>query len=478
MTDHLKRITIENLLKIKSVDIDLSADMVLITGANEQGKSAVLKVIEMILKGKKVWDEMPIHNGARQGKATLETDKYTVEMVIDQKKSSIKVLGADRIPVSSPAKLLNTWLSDNAVDPMRFKALGDTKAGRREQAEVLKRIAGIDFSELDEERDKLFKARTEFNSNHKLLKTQAGAYNAPPGTPDEFIDVAALLEQLSKAEENNRKRETAKNEAVGIYESIEKSLRVVEENDSKRKAASEEFDSIKYVNTDELYQKIKEAEEANSRKRELEVEIERLEIYGEETAGNLTRARTRRDILVGEHEDGETIDTIPLQAQIESAATVNENVSKKAKKKELEEQAEKADSASEGCSWEIEKIDNEKFRLLNGADLPIDGLSIEGDTVYYNGLPLKQASGTEELRVSTAIAIAEIIKGDNDAPRFVLIQDATSIDTANMQAIQEMCSSYSIQIICTKMDESGVLGIVIEDGEVKAVNAQTDLFTK
>jgi len=93
-------------------------------------------------------------------------------------------------------------------------------------------------------------------------------------------------------------------------------------------------------------------------------------------------------------------------------------------------------------------------------------------------LPLKQASGTEELRVSTAIAIAEIIKGDNDAPRFVLIQDATSIDTANMQAIQEMCSSYSIQIICTKMDESGVLGIVIEDGEVKAVNAQTDLFTK
>jgi len=85
--------------------------------------------------------------------------------------------------------------------------------------------------------------------------------------------------------------------------------------------------------------------------------------------------------------------------------------------------------------------------------------------VTYGGIPFDQASSSEQLRVSMSIAMAA-----NPKLRVIRIQDGSLLDDNSMAAIAETAKANDYQIWIERVDDSGKVGIVIEDGRVAAVN--------
>lgn len=116
-------------------------------------------------------------------------------------------------------------------------------------------------------------------------------------------------------------------------------------------------------------------------------------------------------------------------------------------------------------SNQIEDIEFEKQDLLAKAKMPIEGLSWTEEGVLYKGIPFEQLSGAEQLKVSMAIAMTA-----NPKLRVILIRDGSLLDQANMQVIYGLAKDLDFQVWIEKVDDTGKVGIYIEEGEVKAIN--------
>ncbi len=110
---------------------------------------------------------------------------------------------------------------------------------------------------------------------------------------------------------------------------------------------------------------------------------------------------------------------------------------------------------------ELERLDRYKADELAKAKMPVEGLGFDLDGVTYNGVPFSQASGAEQLRVSVAMAMAL-----NPDIRVIRISDGSLLDSTNMARLAEMAQEHDCQVWIERVDESGHVGFVIEDGSV------------
>ena len=109
-------------------------------------------------------------------------------------------------------------------------------------------------------------------------------------------------------------------------------------------------------------------------------------------------------------------------------------------------------------------IDRQKAEGLAAAKMPIDGLSFDNDGVTYQGIPFKQCSAAEQLRVSVAMAMAL-----NPQVRVIRITDGSLLDSDNMRLIEEMAAANDYQCWVERVSDSAEgVGIYIEDGRVSA----------
>lgn len=116
-------------------------------------------------------------------------------------------------------------------------------------------------------------------------------------------------------------------------------------------------------------------------------------------------------------------------------------------------------------SNKIKSLDEEKTKRLAEAKMPIAGLSWEEDKVLFNNIPYLQLSSAEQLKISMAIAMAA-----NPKLRMIQIRDGSLLDKDNLKVISEMTKDQDFQAFVEKVDDSGQVGIVIEEGEIKTIN--------
>jgi len=107
----------------------------------------------------------------------------------------------------------------------------------------------------------------------------------------------------------------------------------------------------------------------------------------------------------------------------------------------------------------LKEAENAKAGILSGA-LPLPGLSVEGRTISYNGVPLADLSTGEKIRVGVAMAQVQ-----NPKAKIILVDDASLLDSANMAILHEACDD-GYQVWEVVNDESGNVGITIEDGTI------------
>jgi hypothetical protein len=419
----LTSLDVENVLRIRAVHLTLDDDGALIVeGKNEQGKSSVLRSIEMLLAGGKAIADDPIHGDAKTGKIVgrfgdLSTvDHIVVEKVFRRGKSPALKITSPGARYKTPQSILSALLDTVALDPLKFRGYDDAK-----KAKTIADLMGFDSSALDAERARIYEERREHNREEKKLRAVIEQTSHHKDVGDKEVSVGELLEQLTAAREHN---------ALG------------DELDSKLKmwkAKVQQHDAA-----------IAELEESLAASK---IAAAQCEQYAKETMANLARFAP--------------VDEDEIRSQIDNAEEHNRQARDNARRKKVVEEWENVSILCAASEEELAKIDAEIAAARSDASsrLPVPGLTLSGGAVLYNGKPLSQAGASAELRVSVAIALAV---NQDKRIKLLCLDDAEKLDADNTRLVLTMARDAGFQVIMARVGDGREASVVIEDGVAKA----------
>lgn len=464
--------TAENVKKLTLVQITPAGNVVQITGKNGQGKTSVLDAIWWALAGVANIQSQPIRKGAESARIELALGKDKVELIVERRftesQSYLTVKTPDGARYPSPQKLLEDLLGVLTFDPLAFM-----RKDARGQFDVLRGLVklSVDLDALKTADRADYDARTIANRDAKSKRAQAQAVHLPPDLPKERIDEAGLLDQLTSASSHNsaidRLRETRAQVAAKVKKSREQAA-AIEQNIETEIAACQKTGGDLAA---EIERQI-EALQARFRRHLHDVEAAITRIRTDRQA-EVDTLRTGADVLQNELNHApslpDPIDVDALRSQIGDAQGTNRLIAQREQRQTIEADVEKFEKRSKTLSDQIDARNRQRMEALAAAQMPIEGLAFGDGIVLYRDLPLDQASDAEQLTVSTAIAAAL-----NPKLRVLRIRDGSLLDDDAMKRLAQFADDRDFQIWVERVDGSGTVGIVMEDGHVRGHEPDPD----
>jgi DNA repair exonuclease SbcCD ATPase subunit len=431
---------VENYKRLKAVEITPDGNSVIISGKNGQGKSSLLEAIWVALGGKKYLPEKPIREGEERAVLRLDLGDLVATRIITPKGDRLEVANKEGAVFRSPQAILDSLIGKLSFDPLEF-ARGNSAQDKRRRLETLSEIVELDFDketfmeELGVEGELPDDPAQAINAAYKMI------YDERTGINRDMDRAKKSLEALGEIE---------KAEPVSITELIAEKERLEAEN--------EENDRLR-----------EELEWQEERIAEIDKDIEIIEVQIEELLKRRTEFENERKKVGNElerlKEDVAQLqdnDLTEINQKIASADEINRKAQRWQDYLKTKKQVEEYEAESQKLTDKLKWIKRYKQDMIARAKFPVKGLDFTEDGVLYNGLPFEQAGEAEKLRVSFAIAAAM-----NPKLRVVTIDGAECLDPEHLGLVQKMAEERDMQVWMTVVDDSGKVGIVIEDGEVK-----------
>ena len=195
----------------------------------------------------------------------------------------------------------------------------------------------------------------------------------------------------------------------------------------------------------------------------LRAQREDLDKRIEERKAAWSQAARDEEIAMKDALDLEDESTAELEQDIRNVETVNVKVRANLDREKAEEDARYYQGQYDGLTGELEAARAEKYALLEGAKLPLEGLSVEDGELTYRGRKWDSMSGSDQLRVSTAI-----VRAINPQCGFVLLDKLEQMDIHTLREFGAWLEEQGLQAIATRVSTGGECSILIEDGYVKA----------
>lgn len=398
----------ENIKKLRAVEIIPTGNVVTIAGRNGAGKSSVLDSLWWALAGAKHIQAVPIRTGEDKARIRLDLGELIVERKFTASGSTVTVTSADGARYDSPQRMLDALLGALAFDPLAF-----VSQEPRQQFEALKAIVplDVDLDDLDRKNKADYDRRTDLNRQAKEKRAQASGVEVVGAAPGSLIDTPAIKDDLTNAARTNS---------------------AIESERARRARLESDLESL-IAEWDRLHDKIDS----------LRVEIAMLAPMAEPVAIEDIRGR------------------------LDQAEADNRAFHAARKRQALAEEAERLE-ANAGDLTETMRMRTEmKAEAIAAARMPVLGLAFGDGIVTYGGIPFDQASTAEQLRVSVAIAMAAHPK-----LRVIRIKEGSLLDAGNLELIADMAREQGYQVWIERVQTDGQVGIVIEDGQVVAVDGQ------
>lgn len=408
----------ENVKRIKAVALTPSpTGLTIVGGNNNQGKTSVLDALAWALGGDRFRPDAAQRDGA-VAPAHLKV-KLSNGVVVERKGKNASLTVTDPTGRRSGQQLLNAFVEPLALDLPRFMDATD-----KEKADILLRIIGIgaELHTRDMEIKALYDKRTFTGQLAQQKKHFAEELISYPEAPDEPVSASDLIRQqqdiLARNGENQRKR----SQLAQLTDLLERQKKVV---------ADLEF--------------------------QLSTEKQRLTTMQADVKIAQTAAADLQDESTAE-----------LEASIRDIEDTNRKVRANLEKSRAEDEAVQYDSEYKRLTEQIAQKRADRMALLNGADLPLRGLSVEDGALTYKGKHWRDMSGSDQLRVAAAI-----VRRLNPDCGFVLLDKLEQMDMTTLQEFSAWLEAEGLQAIATRVSTGSECQIIIEDGMVK--DAETSL---
>lgn len=425
-------LSVSNFMRVSAVSIELSpeGELVILAGENEQGKSSVIKAIEYVLGGKDCEVVRPIKDGANEAKviATL-TDYIVTRTTTAAGTSGFKVTTRDKKNVSSPQTLLNGFISALSFDPLHFHRIATKEPA--EAVKLLMKLAGLDFTKLDERRKSLYDERTDANRTLAQSKAKVVGLVLDVTAPADEIVTADLVEELRIARARNTGNETQ----------------------------CQQFNSL--INDKEKVESDIRGCEAQIESLEKEIQKQRALITGHKDI--ILRCQPTIDSWKKEVDALVDIDETSITERISGADAINAKVRSNRKLSDLNGDIEVDQKTSDDLTAEIEAIDKQKEDALTNAKFPVPGISFNDAGVVLGGVPWSQCSTAQRLKATTSIGIAL-----NPGLRAILIREGgNDLDKNSMAVMAGIAKEHDVHIVLERCTVGPEASFVIEDGHIK-----------
>lgn len=151
--------------------------------------------------------------------------------------------------------------------------------------------------------------------------------------------------------------------------------------------------------------------------------------------------------------------TEELQKNIADIDEINRKVRANSDKEKAEMDAAEYKEKYEELTVKINNVREQRTALLDQAPLPLPGLSVQEGELIYNGQKWDNMSGSDQLKVSTAI-----VRKLKPECGFVLLDKLEQMDMATLQEFGAWLEQEGLQAIATRVSVGDECEIIIEDG--------------
>ena len=434
----------ENFKRLKAIElIGLDPHTVVVAGKNGNGKTSLIDVVfDTLASGKHTLSvDDPIRHGAERAVNELELmdssgiPRFRVRKVYKPSGNELQIRqylpdGELSAPLKSPQTVLDGFMSMISIDPMLF-----AKLDKEKRDALFLQVIGVrdKLDELKVKHDAAYESRRDAKAHHKTVMSRFSLLQEPDSmTPKERVDVTELQER----------RKIAQDRQQALFD---KHHQV-----NNKRAEYKPLQDAQHADQEEL-ERLQQRMQARQEKMDL------IEQTAKQLAAELDDLPKPEDISV-------------LDAQINNASDVNEQV-------RLAEEWDRAQSDLKSANKEIDKyqarldtVAKEKLELITSAEYPIDGLSFDPENgLTFNGTAWQGMAENERVRVSTYMAMAL-----QPTLHVLRVGSASLLDSASRAEIEAIAKEHDFQIFYELVDESGDVGVVIEDGTIKAGPQSTE----
>lgn len=408
MSMKINKLEIENVKRVKAVAIEPAASgLTIIGGKNNQGKTSVLDAIAWALGGEKYRPSQ-----AQRNDSVIPPNLHIVMnngLIVERKGKNSALKVTDPEGKKGGQQLLNEFVEQLALDLPKFMEAPD-----KEKAQILLQIIGVGskLAELETMEKKLYDERVYVGRIADQKEKYAKEQPYYPDAPAVPVSASELIRQqqeiLAQNGENQRKRE-------------------------RRHQLEQEYQRV----TEQIQALL-------SMQGQLE---EDLRIARETTEGLADQS------------------TAELEENISNIEEINRKVRANLDKDKAEEDAKAYRIQYNKLTARIGEIREEKMSLLKEADLPLPGLTVEEGELIYNGQKWDNMSGSEQLKVSTAI-----VRKLNPECGFVLLDKLEQMDLDTLSEFGRWLEQEGLQAIATRVSTGEECSLIIEDGYVAGQN--------
>lgn len=402
----------ENVKRIKAVALTPSpTGLTIVGGNNNQGKTSVLDALAWALGGEKFRPTAAVRDGALAPphlKVILSNG-----VVVERKGKNSSLTVTDPTGQRSGQQLLNAFVEPLALDLPRFMQASD-----KDKADTLLNIIGVGdaLTGLDREIKALYDRRTVIGQIGAQKRHAAEELTEYPDAPSEPVSAIELIQQQQEILLHNADNQRQRMKLAQLEEQEKRLGRRVQE-------LSQELEMVEHQLT-AVQQDVQDATKT-----------------------------------VAQLQDESTAE---LEQSIRNVEEINRQVSANLAKSKAQDEAERYAQEYTALTEQIKAKRTARMDLLNGADLPLTGLGVEDGSLTYNGKHWQDMSGSDQLRVATAI-----VRRLNPDCGFVLLDKLEQMDLATLAEFGSWLQAEGLQAIATRVSTGGECQIIIEDGRVK-----------
>lgn len=414
----INKLEIENTKRVKAVKIEPNANgLTIIGGPNNQGKTSILDSIAWALGGNKYKPSQAHREGS-----VIPPHLHIVMsngLVVERKGKNSELKVVDPNGGKGGQQLLNSFVEELAIDLPKFM-----DATSKEKANILLQVIGVgsQLVELEQAETEVYNRRKYLGQTADQKKKFAEEQTYYPEAAKEPVSASELIQQqqeiLARNGENQRKREQVTHIQYQVQQGEANIARVT--------------------------QQIKE----------LQGQLQTLQGLHEATLKDLETAQKSALDLRDESTDA-------LETNIQQVDDINRKVRANLDKDKAEADAADLRAQYDKLTAELTDVRTSKSDLLKNANLPLPDLSVEEGELIYKGQKWDNMSGSDQLKVSTAIV--RQLKPDCG---FILLDKLEQMDLGSLEEFGKWLEQEGLQAIATRVSTGEECSIIIEDGYV------------